>query len=251
MKILYLNGDAGTCGVITPGSGAGEWCHRPSWAPSVDAHGYLAKHCRHADALDAEFVHLGSVCRVGLSFRRVRKRLQGDGEACDDGNQSEGDGCTASCTLEPGWRWGDDRAVPICGDKLIVGAEKCDDGNSVGGDGCSADCQVEKGWSCSRTLCRTRCGDGITAGSEVCDGPYCSQGRNTVLGRCGDGVVLAGVEDCDSVRGCTDECKASFGFTCVFGMNSCTASGLPPELKIGQLNADQAVPVGDCDDGQR
>ena len=50
-------------------------------------------------------------------------------EECDDGNQDDGDGCTAACRLAR------------CGDgHLWVGVEACDDGDDVDGDGCNTDC---------------------------------------------------------------------------------------------------------------
>lgn len=56
-------------------------------------------------------------------------------EACDDGNLSGADGCSASCEIEPGWACAGSadsadspRACePICGDGILVGGETCDD----------------------------------------------------------------------------------------------------------------------------
>ena len=63
------------------------------------------------------------------------------GEACDDGNQVDGDACTNAC------------ALPGCGDGIQGPGEECDDGNVVDGDGCDASCEasagakvVEQGW---------------------------------------------------------------------------------------------------------
>lgn len=53
------------------------------------------------------------------------------GEQCDDGNQANGDGCSASC------------AVTACGNALVEEGEECDDGNTTAGDGCSATCACE------------------------------------------------------------------------------------------------------------
>jgi cysteine-rich repeat protein len=69
-------------------------------------------------------------------------------EACDDGNLVDGDGCSASCTVEPGWTCTDETCVTVCGDGLVRGDETCDDGNLADGDGCSASCTVETGWTC-------------------------------------------------------------------------------------------------------
>ena len=49
-------------------------------------------------------------------------------EACDDGNQVNGDGCDNNCT------------VSACGNGIRAGTEACDDGNKVNGDGCDANC---------------------------------------------------------------------------------------------------------------
>ncbi|MGB3050784.1 MAG: DUF4215 domain-containing protein, partial [Polyangiales bacterium] len=66
-------------------------------------------------------------------------------EACDDGNQTDGDGCSADCMkIEEGYRCPTVGVlcVPIvCGDSRIDPPETCDDGNATGGDGCSATCE--------------------------------------------------------------------------------------------------------------
>jgi cysteine-rich repeat protein len=95
------------------------------------------------------------------------------GEACDDGNGTDCDGCNASCRVESG-----------CGDGVVCGAEQCDDGNATSCDGCSAACTVEVG---------PLCGDGIVDGAcgETCDPPgagppecnyLCRLGPSTPLG---------------------------------------------------------------------
>jgi cysteine-rich repeat protein len=98
------------------------------------------------------------------------KLLEGS-EGCDDGNLTPGDGCTATCTVEP------EHVCPfpgmpcvrnvVCGDRKQTGGEACDDGNVASGDGCSPTCVVESGWSCARgAACRPRCGDGIILAPE-------------------------------------------------------------------------------------
>ena len=79
------------------------------------------------------------------------------GETCDDGNRAGGDGCGATCLLEPGFRCATAGAAcsAICGDSIRAGAgaarEACDDGNTASGDGCSATCAVEFGYACHDT----------------------------------------------------------------------------------------------------
>ena len=115
------------------------------------------------------------------------------GEACDDGNSSNNDGCTTACELN------------VCGDGFLCsqnnpnspcnstpgpfGKEQCDDGNLKSGDGCDANCTV------------TACGNGVVTSGEECDDgnvrndDACVQGcRNAV---CGDGFKRRTVEECD------------------------------------------------------
>ena len=109
------------------------------------------------------------------------------GEACDDGNRYELDGCSNQCTLAR------------CGDGFhrrglapgAPGYEACDDGNEDNGDACTNDCR------------EASCGDGILAQGH---GEECEDGNrndddgclnNCRLARCGDAVVQVGVEACD------------------------------------------------------
>ena len=90
-------------------------------------------------------------------------------EACDDGNQVSGDGCSYVCLIESGFTCptlpsGFSGCIPICGDGKYfgVGGEQCDDGNLAPGDGCDSLCKIESGWWCI---------DGNTSSPSVC---YCS-----------------------------------------------------------------------------
>jgi cysteine-rich repeat protein len=60
-----------------------------------------------------------------------------------------GDGCTPTCTLEPGWQCFATTCSTICGDGKIVGDEQCDDANQVSNDGCSSACTIQQGWTCT------------------------------------------------------------------------------------------------------
>ncbi len=55
-----------------------------------------------------------------------------DGEACDDGNGTSGDGCEADCSITI--------IQPMCGNGVIDPGEACDDGNLTAGDGCDMNC---------------------------------------------------------------------------------------------------------------
>ncbi len=173
------------------------------------------------------------------------------GETCDDGNTKSGDGCSATCAIEPGWKCVSPGAACVasgCGDGLVAGDEDCDDGNSKDGDGCSAKCVLEEGYKCpdpGKACLKTTCGDKKKEGTEQCDDgnlrpydgcspdckiePKCAGGVCTSV--CGDGVKFPG-EDCDdgNVRdgdGCSAACKLEPGFTCTV-----VTSDLPATLDL-------------------
>lgn len=102
------------------------------------------------------------------------------GEACDDGNDVSGDGCSATCTVEIGWRCDPPGApcidFPNCGNGVVDDGEACDEGQSNTGSygGCNTDCTLA---------------------------PYC-----------GDGVIQMDHEQCDpgmnfAGSGCTADCQ--------------------------------------------
>jgi cysteine-rich repeat protein len=132
-----------------------------------------------------------AVCIVDLCGNGVLD----PGEACDDGNIIDGDGCSADC-----------KSNETCGNGIVdksVG-EQCDlgPGKNVPGSGCTPSCKSEV------------CGNGTKDPGEECDGggetSYCNS--DCTLSRCGDGKlnVTAG-EQCDDGNtsdgdDCTSKC---------------------------------------------
>ena len=92
------------------------------------------------------------------------------GEECDDGNNTNGDGCDSECVLEK------------CGDGTLDPGEECDDDNTTDGDGCDSECNIE-----------VKCGDGTLDPGEECD-----DGNNTD----GDGCSSE-CQDEEVSEGCT------------------------------------------------
>lgn len=167
---------------------------------------------------------------------------EAQGEACDDGNTVDGDGCTAACVVE-GCGDGTVQAGEVCddgaangfggpclpdctpagcGDGIRQAGEGCDDANTTDGDGCTAECRPE------------RCGDAVRQADEACD----DGAANTLTGPClpdctlagcGDGV-RQGEETCDD--GNTDD------------GDGCGADCTPEFCGDGRLLGDEA-----CDDG--
>jgi|GEM_PF-1763886 len=64
-------------------------------------------------------------------------------ETCDDQGTADGDGCSATCTVELGWTCAGAPSAcdEVCGDTRTVGGEQCDDGNPVDTDGCTSQCR--------------------------------------------------------------------------------------------------------------
>ncbi len=166
-------------------------------------------------------------------------------EVCDDGNTAAGDGCDATCLLEPGYVCTDDSnpmdgtcdtggpgtVVMTCGNGIIDANEVCDDANVVSGDGCTANCALEPGYGC---LDDTNPMDGI------CD----TAGAGSVVLTCGNGVV-DGNEICDDGNqnngdGCDDVCGLESGFACASDAN-------PMDGVCDTAGPGSVVPV--CGDG--
>lgn len=116
----------------------------------------------------------GTPAPIAFTPRCGDGRMTEGNETCDDGNTVGGDGCSATCQIEPDslcvilfnpdivydeslelWRVigqpDSSCIVFFCsdGDRNARG-ETCDDGNTRGGDGCSAECTVEPGYDCER-----------------------------------------------------------------------------------------------------
>lgn len=164
-------------------------------------------------------------------------------EACDDGNNENGDGCWGNCLqVERGYICNEEGAAcesfARCGDGAVIFPEQCDDSNTTPGDGCSATCKVELGFKCDDAgLCTpTVCGDDIIEGSEMCEpnlssgctsqcqfAPDCS-GEGACTSECGDGLVLG--EACDDGNringdGCDENCEVEEGYTCEVAEGEC------------------------------
>ncbi len=137
-------------------------------------------------------------------------------ETCDDGNITDGDGCSSTCALEPG-------VGSTCGDGSVQAGEQCDDGNADNSDGCDTDCRLPI------------CGNGVQQAGEDCDdgntdnGDGCSNSCTINNLNCGNGTLDAG-EECDDGNGVHND--------------GCTNSCTEPVCGDGIVQVDE-----DCDDG--
>jgi len=122
-----------------------------------------------------------------------------DGEVCDDGNHTNGDGCENDCTPSPicgdgivGNTPGETCDPPgstpptppgntnvcrplgafqctYCGDHIVQDGEVCDDGNTNNADTCRNDC-TPPSLPCSVILAKTVAPDDGSGGGTACDG---------------------------------------------------------------------------------
>lgn len=72
------------------------------------------------------------------------------GEACDDFNLKERDGCSISCFVEEGWTCSGTHSVckTTCGDGFKAGLEECDDPKDPV---CPSSCTINKTSSAFKT----------------------------------------------------------------------------------------------------
>lgn len=148
------------------------------------------------------------------------------GEICDDGNTTNNDGCSSTCTKEI-----------ICGDGNKEGTEECDNGsanNNSTADACRTTCQLAKcgdntkdtgeecddsTLTCNQSSCTlveipATCGDGNV---DTDQGEECDNGSNNSnstsdacrttcqLPKCGDNIKDTS-EECDGTNDCNDDC---------------------------------------------
>src|SRR6185436_5137236 len=174
------------------------------------------------------------VCRTGACGNPgctfCGDAVMNGGEACDDGNDIDTDGCRNNCTL-PNCGDGilnqacetcDTNTFPanapathgacragalcgvdscnFCGDGLVngpPGAEDCDDGNAINGDGCNTDCKFACGDGAINETCET-CDTNAFPQTAPATHGVCRTGAcgNPGCTFCGDNVVNGG-EACD------------------------------------------------------
>lgn len=183
---------------------------------------------------------------ISCSFYNTLLPYCGDGtvdsgEECDDGNNTDGDGCSATCK--------DETAPETCGNEELDEGEECDNGSANG-----MPCQPEYGdcTYCS-SVCTVASVQGPYCGDNHVDTPYeqCDDGNNIdndgcssacekefLPPVCGNGTI-EGNEECDdgnTVNG--DGCSSS-----------CTTETQSPVCGNGILENGEGCDDGNTDDG--
>src|SRR5690606_3456954 len=139
-----------------------------------------------------------------------------NGEQCDDGNNIDGDGCSATCELEA-----------FCGDGVVGPGEECDYNASGGGA-----TPPEFGATCSSGCFWQYCGNSVIDPGEQCDagmmssvdcrGPGQSDSSpDCTIPGCGDGIVDNG-EECDDGTTCQNGTSCQSASDCAgIGNGTC------------------------------
>lgn len=119
-----------------------------------------------------------------LNTLNVTAPARATGEACDDGNLVNGDGCDGNCT------------VTACGNNVVTAGEFCDDGNVTNGDGCDD--------GATGNCTPTGCGNGIVTAGETCDGDGAGNGGETLT--CDTNCTAVACQDGDLNATAGEEC---------------------------------------------
>jgi cysteine-rich repeat protein len=160
------------------------------------------------------------------------------GEECDDGDETGGDGCDASCALEPCWRWNLGFASRLLNGTPCDGVAgactangRCFNGQCLptpthlpagavceaeDGNPCTADARCDGAGHCAETPDDSLCDDGDACASETCD---------AVIG------CVSTPKTCDDGDPCTtDSCSGD----CVFipAVRSDCRLALAPTLRL-------------------
>ncbi len=169
--------------------------------------------------------------------------IQNLGEACDDGNTNNGDGCSSECKVElnceckdfgqPCECSGKEEPKPEnkCGNGVRESGEECDDGNLQNGDGCPVDCSyIEDGYGCppSGGACwllnppepppeDDKCGD-----YELNEGEQCDDGAK------------------DDGDGCSSTCQIEDGWMCP-DYSNCVKIGCGDGIKEADEDCDPSI----------
>ncbi|PKN23641.1 MAG: hypothetical protein CVU65_13890 [Deltaproteobacteria bacterium HGW-Deltaproteobacteria-22] len=159
-----------------------------------------------------------ATCRfdIGACLNLCGNGIRDTGEACDDGNSGDGDGCSQECGMEPGWSCdgqSPDVCSTSCGDGIAAGAEECDLAD-FGGSSC-----LTLGFHGGTLDCTPDCLRVI----DACES----------FGFCGDAIVQEDYEDCDGADLGAGTCQALgyYGGTlacdaeCGFNMDACAVVG--------------------------
>jgi cysteine-rich repeat protein len=140
-------------------------------------------------------------------------------EQCEDGNNDDGDGCSASCI--------DENPGAVCPNNILEGNEQCDT-FQLNGQSCLSQGQPDGTLGCDGSCMFDY---GQCTGVDVCGNGICEVGEtNSACSSdcfCGDGYVETTSEQCDDGDnddgdGCDMSCQEENGWVCTGNPSVCT-----------------------------
>lgn len=180
-------------------------------------------------------------------------------EACDDDDLDPGDGCSATCTIEPGYTCTGSPSVCTDVDECAMGTDTCSDNascqNTAGSFTCACNSGYEgDGMTCTDVdECATEtdtCDDNATCTNTpgtftcACNDGYSGDGMTCVAdSACGDGTIATGEQcddgDTDDGDGCDAACEIEPNYTCSGEPSTC----IPDRDGDGIANASDNCPM--------
>ena len=150
--------------------------------------------CEQCDGTDNDACELSCDAKCQCVAPVCGNGIIGPGEDCDDGNNDDGDGCSLTCTVEPGCECtGEPSVCTCCGDGVVEGSEACDDSNTSDGDCCSSTCTFDSAGTPCGSNRDTQCDNPDTCnGSGSCQANH-EPGGSTVT--CGSAETLCTNQD--------------------------------------------------------
>lgn len=184
---------------------------------------------------------------LGTTTRHIcGDKIVDEGEGCDDGNTTSGDGCSAGCAVET--------SSPACGNGIREVGEACDDGDTTPGDGCSATCQTETVTACV-LLPQGGCATGEACDLEDNGDTSCravtvqgnSNSHCAVDTACRAGYTCTDDGEAGHAAWCARFCAADAdctgsGSRCLFSLTSST--GTPLDVKVCSNACDPYAQTG-------
>ena len=171
------------------------------------------------------------------------------GEACDDGNTSMGDGCSAACVIEAGWKCVGVPSVCTDDNECVLGTDNCDANATCTNTPGSFICTCNAGYSGDGVTCADL--DECAMGTDNCDAnATCTNTAGSFTCACNSGYTGSGVTcaDLDECALGTHNCSTHATCANTPGSFTCTCNaGFTGDGIVCDDNDECALGTHNCD----